>query len=178
MAHVFRWMTSPVGPLKLVGSDKGLAAVLWEDDHRRYRHLADLRDDADHPFLAEAQQQLRAYFAGQRKVFSLRLDVEGTVFETSVWAALRAIPYGEIRSYGEIARAIGQPRAIRAVGRANGRNPLSIIVPCHRVIAASGALTGFAGGLKAKSSLLAIEGVRASAAETKQAVADLWSVLA
>jgi methylated-DNA-[protein]-cysteine S-methyltransferase len=109
---------------------------------------------------AEVRRQLAEYFAGERRSFDLRLAPEGTPFERSVWDELRKIPFGETRSYGEIAQAIGRPGAARAVGRANGANPIPIVVPCHRVIGSNGSLTGFGGGLEAKCRLLEIEGRR------------------
>lgn len=111
----------------------------------------------DTPLLNEAVSQLNEYFSGERKDFDLPIAPEGTVFEQKVWEALRTIPYGETRTYGEIAVQIGRPKASRAVGRANGLNPLSIIIPCHRVIGKSGKLTGYAGGLEAKKILLGLE---------------------
>ncbi len=153
----FTTMPSPVGELTLVASDAGLVAVLWpHDDFDRVRWGEMVSDDA-HTVLIAAAAQLDAYFAGTRTAFDLPLDFRGTDFQKSVWAALLTIPFGETRSYGEIARAIGQPTASRAVGAANGRNPISIIAPCHRVIGANGALTGFAGGMAAKRLLLALE---------------------
>jgi methylated-DNA-[protein]-cysteine S-methyltransferase len=151
-------MKSPVGQLTLVGSDQGLAAVLWEDDDPSRVRLPDVHEDADHPLLLQAQQQLEEYFAGKRRKFTVALDPAGTDFQNQVWNALRTIPFGETRSYGQIAEQIGRHKAVRAVGAANGANPLSIIVPCHRVIGANGKLTGFAGGLKIKARLLALEG--------------------
>jgi methylated-DNA-[protein]-cysteine S-methyltransferase len=148
---------SPVGPLTLVASDAGLVAVLWQDDDPSRVALGPVIVDDDHPVLLAAAAQLRAYFAGTRTAFDLPLDWRGTDFQKSVWAALLTIPYGETRSYGAIAQAIGRPGASRAVGAANGRNPLSIVAPCHRVVGTSGHLTGFAGGLAAKSLLLALE---------------------
>jgi methylated-DNA-[protein]-cysteine S-methyltransferase len=115
-------------------------------------------NDAHHAILRETRRQLCEYFAGERRVFSLPLEFNGTDFQRRVWQALLTIPYGETRSYGQIARQIGQPRAVRAVGAANGRNPISIVAPCHRVIGSSGELTGFAGGLATKAQLLALEG--------------------
>lgn len=154
----FKLVSSPVGALMLVASARGLAAVLWEnDDPRRVPLCALERDDRDGTLL-EAERQLAEYFAGGRRAFDLPLDFRGTEFQRGVWAALLAIPYGETRSYGEIARAVGRPAAVRAVGAANGRNPISIVAPCHRVVGASGRLTGFAGGLRAKAFLLALEG--------------------
>ena len=150
-------LASPVGRLTLVASDAGLAAVLWENDDPRRVPLAIAGEDASHPVLRETARQLKEYFAGGRTVFELPLDFHGTDFQKQVWAALLAIPFGETRSYGQIARALGKPGAMRAVGAANGRNPISIIAPCHRVIGAGGQLTGFAGGLEAKAHLLALE---------------------
>ncbi len=148
---------SPVGKLKLVASDKGLVAILWEKDNPRRVPLSNLVENDQHPVLVETQRQLEEYFAGKRKLFSIALDMRGTRFQKDVWEALLAIPYGETRSYGQLAKQLGKPRATRAVGAANGRNPVSIIVPCHRVIGSSGKLTGFAGGLEAKAHLLSLE---------------------
>ncbi len=159
MTHVCKTMPSPVGTLTLVASDRGLAAVLWEDDDPARVPLGPLAEDAAHPVLVEAERQLAAYFAGERDTFDLPLDFCGTAFQRKVWQALLTIPFGETRSYGEIARQIGRPTAARAVGAANGRNPISIIAPCHRVLGSNGALTGFAGGLEAKRHLLGLEGV-------------------
>jgi methylated-DNA-[protein]-cysteine S-methyltransferase len=150
-------MPSPVGRLTHVASNAGLAAVLWENDDPKRVPLAVAGEDASHPVLREAERQLKEYFAGARIEFDLPLDFHGTDFQKRVWAALLAIPFGQTRSYGEIAQALGNPGASRAVGAANGRNPLSIIAPCHRVIGANGKLTGFAGGLEAKAHLLALE---------------------
>ncbi len=152
-----RTIASPVGPLRLVASAVGLVAVLWHDDRAGRVPLGAVEDGrSDH--LDLAQEQLASYFAGRLRRFAVPLDPRGTPFQRQVWAALAAIPYGETRSYGAVAAAIGQPTASRAVGAANGRNPISIIVPCHRVIGAAGSLTGFAGGLEAKQILLALEG--------------------
>lgn len=115
------------------------------------------RRNDGHPQLAEAARQLRAYFAGELREFRLALDLRGTGFQKRVWRELTAIPYGETRSYGEIASAIGAPRAVRAVGAANGANPAPIVVPCHRVIGAGGKLTGYGGGLPLKKKLLDLE---------------------
>jgi len=149
---------SPVGALKLIASDRGLAVLAWDDekDHRVPRLAATPSDD--HPVLLEAAQQLAEYFVGTRTRFTVKLDFAGTDFQREVWRALLTIPYGETRSYGQIARQIGKPDAVRAVGAANGRNPIAIIAPCHRVIGATGKLVGFGGGLQAKAQLLAHEG--------------------
>ncbi|PXW21583.1 methylated-DNA--[protein]-cysteine S-methyltransferase [Pantoea sp. JKS000250] len=155
--YYFKPIATPVGELKLVASDSGLAGILWEnDDPKRTRFLPQTRND-DHPILIETERQLSEYFTGERHCFELPLDMVGTDFQKKVWQALVAIPFGETRSYSQIAREIGHPQAVRAVGAANGRNPLSIVAPCHRVIGANGKLTGFAGGLDIKASLLALE---------------------
>jgi methylated-DNA-[protein]-cysteine S-methyltransferase len=159
-SYVYTIMTSPVGDLTLVGSDRGLAAVLWENDRPGRVRLNIVGEDRHHPVLVETERQLTEYFAGNRKTFSVKLDFAGTEFQNKVWQALLAIPFGETRSYGEIAKELGNPKAMRAVGAANGKNPISIIAPCHRVIGSTGKLTGFAGGLEAKAHLLALEGGR------------------
>jgi methylated-DNA-[protein]-cysteine S-methyltransferase len=148
---------SPVGKLKLVASDKGLVAILWENDSPRRVRLGEPIVNEQHPVLVETERQLGEYSAGKRKAFSVALDMRGTRFQKDVWEALLAIPFGETRSYGQLAQQLGNPRASRAVGAANGRNPVSIIVPCHRVIGSSGKLTGFAGGLDTKARLLGLE---------------------
>lgn len=157
MRLVHKTVESPVGRLKLVANDRGLAAVLWENDDPKRVPLSESLEDNEHPLLVETERQLTEYFAGKRKAFSLALDPVGTDFQQKVWRALRTIPFGQTLSYGELAKQIGQPTASRAVGAANGRNPISIIVPCHRVIGASGQLTGFAGGLQIKAQLLTLE---------------------
>ena len=150
---------SPVGELTLVADDRGLAAILWENDKPDRVRLGAVRERADHPVLVETERQLREYFAGERRTFDVPLSFAGTDFQKRVWAALLAIPFGETRSYGEIAHQLGTPGASRAVGAANGRNPISIIAPCHRVVGSNGKLTGFAGGLEAKAFLLDLERV-------------------
>jgi methylated-DNA-[protein]-cysteine S-methyltransferase len=167
MSYARKTMASPVGTLTLVASDAGLAAILWENDDPDRVRLGTMIEEDSHPLLVETEAQLSDYFAGRRAAFTLPLAFEGTGFQRAVWAALLTIPFGETRSYGEIARQIGRPGASRAVGAANGRNPISIVAPCHRVIGANGKLTGFAGGLEAKAWLLDMErgGVAAEAAE-------------
>jgi methylated-DNA-[protein]-cysteine S-methyltransferase len=155
--YVHKIMPSPIGKLKLVASDRGLAAILWENDNPRRVKVGETVEDNSHPVLLKTERQLKEYFDGKRKSFSLDLDLVGTDFQKNVWEALLEIPFGETRSYGQLAKRLGNPRASRAVGAANGRNPISIIVPCHRVIGASGKLTGFAGGLDAKEHLLGLE---------------------
>lgn len=154
MSLVFTHMPSPVGMLKLVAGDAGLVAILWEEDDPGRVRLGAMTERPDHAVLAETSRQLADYFAGRRQSFTVTLDFRGTDFQKRVWAALLAIPFGETRSYGQIARDLGRPSASRAVGAANGRNPISIIAPCHRVVGSNGALTGFAGGLAAKTYLL------------------------
>ncbi|WP_312049700.1 methylated-DNA--[protein]-cysteine S-methyltransferase [Acinetobacter courvalinii] len=157
MQLVYMYMDSPVGALKLVAHDQALVAVMWDnEDHKRVR-LAELIEDRQHPMLHKVKQQLEEYFAGQRQQFDLPLDFQGTAFQQQVWQALLSIPYGETRTYKEIAVQLGNEKAVRAVGAANGKNPISIIAPCHRVIGSSGALVGFAGGLDKKQILLSLE---------------------
>ena len=158
--HLYKMVDSPIGRLKLVATDEGLAGLLWENDRPRRVRLNIETEDNRHPVLIETERQLEEYFAGQRKEFAVKLDLAGTAFQRKVWNALLTIPFGETRSYGQIARQIGNPGAARAVGAANGRNPVSIIAPCHRVIGSTGKLTGFAGGLDAKAHLLALEGAK------------------
>ena len=155
--YFFKTMISPVGRLKLVASDRGLAAILWENDNPKRVRLSRLAENKEHPVLLETERQLNEYFAGARTEFSLKFDCAGTGFQKEVWRALATIPFGETRSYGQIARQIGRPKAVRAVGAANGKNPISVVVPCHRVIGSNGKLTGFAGGLEIKASLLRLE---------------------
>jgi methylated-DNA-[protein]-cysteine S-methyltransferase len=154
---VSRTIDSPVGRLTLVATDAGLAAILWQNDRPGRVRLPIEGEESAHPVLVETARQLAEYFAGRRQQFDLPLDPHGTVFQRKVWSALLTIPFGETRSYGQIAKQIGKPSAVRAVGAANGRNPLSIVAPCHRVIGSTGALTGFAGGLDVKARLLALE---------------------
>ena len=142
---------TPVGPLLLVSDGAALTTL-----HFGGGPGPGERDDAD-PVLVDAVAQLREYFAGDRKEFELSLAPAGTAFQRTVWERLREIPYGTTISYGELARRVGNPAASRAVGLANGRNPIAIVVPCHRVIGANGSLTGFAGGMDAKRALLELE---------------------
>lgn len=158
MTYFYKKIQSPVGILTLVASAKGLAAILWENDKsERVRHVKDAIEGKDNSVLLDVECQLAEYFAGTRREFEVPLDFVGNAFHQQVWSALLTIPYSETRTYGQIARQIGKPDAARAVGAANGKNPISIIAPCHRVIGASGKLTGFAGGLQAKAFLLNLE---------------------
>ena len=159
-------MASPLGPLLLAASDQGLAGVWFDDQHHRPPDatVAAWHENTQHPLLQQVAQQIGAYFqvaphATQR--FDLPLDLSaGTAFQQAVWRALLEIPAGDTRSYAQIAKAVGRPAAVRSVGAAIGRNPLTIVVPCHRVVGSSGALVGYAGGLQRKTSLLAREGAR------------------
>jgi methylated-DNA-[protein]-cysteine S-methyltransferase len=150
----YRTMDSPVGTLTLAGPGSALRHLRMEDQTYEPNRTNWERDD---DAFGEAVEQLQAYFAGELTCFGLEMELSGTAFECRVWAALQTIPYGQTRSYGEIAEQIGAPGAFRAVGRANGRNPIGIIVPCHRVIGANGDLTGYGGGLDRKRALLELE---------------------
>jgi methylated-DNA-[protein]-cysteine S-methyltransferase len=149
---------SPLGPLLLAASEQGMSGVYFAE-HRHFKGTQDWQRTADHALLRRAGAQLDEFFAGSRKEFKLPLDLRGTPFQQSVWHALCAITYGQTVTYGQHAQALGKAKAVRAVGAAIGRNPLSIIVPCHRVLGATQALTGYAGGLERKRALLALEGV-------------------
>jgi len=157
MSMSYKFLTSPIGGLKLVASDDGIAAIVWEHDNPRRVRLADLVENPRHHILLRTEKELNEYFSGKRKTFTVPLDMRGTRFQKQVWAALLGISYGETRTYGQLANQLGNPNATRAVGAANGRNPIAIIVPCHRVIGFDGKLTGFAGGLNAKAHLLKLE---------------------
>ncbi len=153
----YLYMHSPVGRLQLVADEQTLVAVLWECEKANRIRLHQLVENQNNIILIETQKQLSEYFQGYRQRFDLPLKLNGTAFQQQVWRALLNIPYGETRTYKEIALAIGNLKAVRAVGTAIGRNPISIIAPCHRVIGASGKLVGFAGGLENKERLLKIE---------------------
>jgi methylated-DNA-[protein]-cysteine S-methyltransferase len=156
---------TPIGPLTLVGSDAGVRAVLFAGQAPPHGAAAEAHPvlAEAHPVLAEAARQLRDWFAGARTAFDLPLDLAGaTAFQRRAWLALAEIPYATTRSYGAQARLLGAPRAARAVGAANGRNPLPIVLPCHRLVGADGALTGFAGGLDVKRALLEHEAATAA----------------
>jgi methylated-DNA-[protein]-cysteine S-methyltransferase len=159
----FRAVDSPVGLLTLAGKDGRLRHLRMVDQTYEPSRDGWKVDEAAFP---DAVEQLEAYFAGERRDFDLSLDLIGTDFQRRVWSALLTIPYGETRSYGEIARQIGSPGAFRAVGLANGHNPIGIIVPCHRVIGSNGSLTGYGGGLDRKRALLDMEKQRVSPVAT------------
>ena len=150
-------MRSPLGKLQIVASDRGLTAILWENDSPTRAQLGEMEESKAHPTLVETERQLNEYFQRQRTDFSLPLDFRGADFQKRVWLELLQIPYGETRTYAYIAKKLGNPNACRAVGAANGRNPISIVAPCHRVVGSNGKLTGFAGGLEAKAFLLRLE---------------------
>ena len=156
--HWHTTIDSPIGPLGLVATDRGLRAVSWRGEETSVELPPDMLDGSDHPVLARAAAQLDEYFRGDRTSFDLPLDLRGTEFQLAAWRALGDIPYGSTRSYGEQASLIGRPKAVRAVGQANGRNPVPIVLPCHRVIGANGSLVGFGGGLDTKTVLLQHEG--------------------
>ena len=151
-------LTTPIGELLLVADDDGALTAV----HLPGRHGSTAGLERDDALLEPARRQLTEYFAGERRDFELPLRPEGAPFQLRVWDKLKAIPYGETVSYGEIARELGNPTASRAVGAANGRNPIAIIVPCHRVIGSTGSLTGYAGGLDQKRALLDLEAGRAA----------------
>ena len=151
-------LPSPIGDLVITASDSGLTGVWFPGKGPVAAARPDDERGPASTLLARASEQLAEYFAGTRTTFDLLLDAGGTAFERRVWDALRTIPYGTTLSYSELARRLGDPRATRAVGAANGKNPIPIIVPCHRVIGANGALTGFGGGLDRKRWLLEHEG--------------------
>jgi methylated-DNA-[protein]-cysteine S-methyltransferase len=153
-------IASPLGTMLLARTARGLAGA-WFEMQKHHPAEIDAPERPDDPLLAEAARQLREYFAGERDEFDLALDLQGTDFQRAVWQALLRIAPGATSSYGAIARELGLPSASRAVGAAVGRNPVSVIVPCHRVLGSSGALTGYAGGLERKTSLLRIEAERA-----------------
>ena len=156
--HWHTTIDSPIGPLGLVATDEGLRAVSWRGDETSVKLPEDMTEDPGHPILRQAARQLVEYFDGDRTSFDVPLDLRGTPFQVAAWRALGDIPYGSTRSYGEQAALIGRPKAVRAVGQANGRNPVPVVLPCHRVIGADGSLTGFGGGLDLKTQLLEHEG--------------------
>lgn len=150
----YRYLNTPIGRLRLVSDGQHITAIEFEDMHG----TSSEDQEMDDPALSACARQLEEYFAGDRTSFDLPLAPGGTPFQNAVWDALGRIPYGELRSYRDIAADIRNIKAVRAVGAANGRNPIPIVVPCHRVIGSDGSLTGFAGGLAAKEALLRLEG--------------------
>jgi methylated-DNA-[protein]-cysteine S-methyltransferase len=151
----YRTIDSPIGPLLLAGDEGALRYLLFANGRQRMAPRPEWQPDAG--ALDEVVAQLTAYFGGRRRAFDIPVVPEGTPFQLAVWEQLRRIPYGETISYAELARRIGNPKAVRAVGLANGANPISIVIPCHRVIGSTGALVGYGGGLRTKQALLALE---------------------
>ena len=151
---------TPLGPLTLAATERGLA-LAWFDAQAHRTDSVDAPQAPGHPVLAQAEREFGEYFAGTRRAFEVPLDARGTAFQQAVWQVLRGIPMGALCSYADVAQRLGRPAAARAVGAAVGRNPISIIVPCHRVLGRDGSLTGYAGGLPRKAALLRHEGVRA-----------------
>jgi O-6-methylguanine DNA methyltransferase len=156
-------LTTPIGRLLVASSDRGLVRVMLPDESRTdpisylQKHFPDATLVESKERNREIAHQLLEYFNGTRKEFALLLDLRGTDFQKSVWEAVRKVPYGQTRSYGEIAKAIGNPKAVRAVGAANGANPIPIVIPCHRIIGSDGSMTGFGGGIPLKRRLLDLE---------------------
>ncbi|MGZ3633505.1 MAG: methylated-DNA--[protein]-cysteine S-methyltransferase [Parachlamydiaceae bacterium] len=153
----YQCIQSPVGILKIVVNDHALLAILWENEKLGRIRLDSMLEEHGNALILEAEKQLNDYFSRRRDAFNIPVETIGTPFQLKVWEALRKIPYGATCSYKDIALKIGHPKAVRAVGTAIGRNPISIMIPCHRVIASNGTLAGFAGGLDRKKMLLDIE---------------------
>lgn len=154
---IYKDIPSPVGLIRAIASNKGLVAIIWEgEDYKRTKLSLPVKDDK-HPILLETEKQLKEYFENKRITFDIPLDFKGTEFQVKVWKALLRIPHGTTKTYGDLAKILGDIKAVRAVGGALNKNPISIIVPCHRVVGASGKLVGFAGGLENKSILLDLE---------------------
>ncbi|MCG9566021.1 MULTISPECIES: methylated-DNA--[protein]-cysteine S-methyltransferase [Vibrio] len=157
MANRFTYYDSPLGTVTLQANEQGLLGVWFETHTTKPEDLGTQEDSF--PIFQSVKEQLERYFAGEAVQFDVPIAAKGTPFQQSVWHALTTIPYGETWSYAQLADAIGNPKAVRAVGLANGKNPVSVIVPCHRVIGKNGKLTGYAGGIERKQRLLAIEGI-------------------
>ena len=153
----FQRIAGPLGPMLLAADDVALKVVDFDDARSVPRIAPDWRADASHPLLRAAERQLAEYFAGERAVFDLPQAPEGTPFQQTVWAAIRTVPAGATITYRELALRAGRPGSIRAAGAATGRNPLAIVIPCHRIIGSDGSLTGYAGGLERKRALLSLE---------------------
>ena len=147
---------TPQGTMLVTATDKGLAGVYFKGQ-KHFPKKRDWQRDARHPVLRQARRELTEYFAGRRKRFDVALDPQGTVFQRSIWKAIAKVGFGKTLTYGELAQRAGHPGSARAAGAATGRNPLSIIVPCHRIMGADGSLTGYAGGLSRKRALLELE---------------------
>lgn len=157
----YAYLETPIGTLLIAGDEEAVRRIEFPKKDKAARPEPDWRESS-RGAVGEAVRQLREYFGGERAEFDLPLAPEGTQFQRGVWRRLQEIPYGETISYGELAKRVGNPRASRAVGAANGQNPIPIVIPCHRVIGANGKLTGFGGGLPIKEALLALESKQAS----------------
>ena len=157
MGYAYKIVASPVGDLKLVASEKGLVAVLWPNDNPAHVKLLAPTENTEHPMLVEVARQLNEYFAGRRHDFDLPLNPLGSERARRLWRLLAEIPYGQTTTYGTLARKLGDGISPRAIGGFVGHNPLSILVPCHRVVGSTGKLTGYAGGLERKRYLLELE---------------------
>lgn len=168
MNHQYKIIASPVGTLTLVTDGKSLTEICWENVGSLPVKKDPAQEDENHPVLLQAAKELDEYFAGKRKSFTVNVDPEGTEFQKKVWKALLTIPFGKTKTYGDVAALIENPDAVRAVGGAANRNPIPVIIPCHRVIGADGKLVGFGGGLERKEILLEIEG--------KKKVPTLWDL--
>jgi len=153
---------SPQGGMLLVANDEGLAGVFFNRQKHHPKRQADWKKDPHHRVLQQAKRELAEYFAGKRQRFEVALSPEGTLFQRSVWKAISTVRFGDTISYSELARRAGHEGSARAAGAATGRNPIGIIVPCHRIMGADGSLTGYAGGLERKRALLALEGAQSS----------------
>ena len=157
--HCYDTFEGPQGRMLLLANDEGIAGVFFSRQKHHPKRRADWKKDPHHRVLRQAKRELAEYFAGRRKRFAVALSPKGTSFQRSVWKAIATVGFGETITYGELARRAGHPGSARAAGAATGRNPLGIIVPCHRITGADGSLTGYAGGLQRKRALLALEGV-------------------
>lgn len=157
--HCYDTFEGPQGRMLLLANDEGLAGVFFNRQKHHPKRQADWKKDPHHRVLRQAKRELAEYFAGKRKRFAVALSPKGTPFQRSVWKAIATVGFGETITYGELARRAGHPGSARAAGAATGRNPIGIIVPCHRIMGANGSLTGYAGGLQRKRALLALEGV-------------------
>jgi methylated-DNA-[protein]-cysteine S-methyltransferase len=155
--HTYDYFQSPHGRMLLVADDKALTAVCFVGQKYAPRITADWQRDAGHPLLRKAKSELAEYFSGKRKRFSVKLAPRGTPFQRSVWKAIARVGFGKTIAYAELARRAGRPGSARAAGAATGRNPIGVIVPCHRIVGSNGSLTGYAGGLSKKRALLALE---------------------
>lgn len=154
---MYKDVASPLGLIRVIASDKGLVAIIWEGEDYKRTKLTEPICDETHPILVQTEMQLKEYFEKKRTTFDVPLDFEGTEFQVRVWNALLRISFGVKKTYGDLARILGDIKAVRAVGGALNKNPIAIVVPCHRIVGASGKMVGFAGGLQNKTILLELE---------------------